>query len=64
MRLLKGFSQPTPPLANSEPASSVLRHDAHICIKPAKRATTRGRLRNVNAARGYPNEDAAIMPQG
>jgi hypothetical protein len=31
-----------------------LRRDAHICVKPEKRATNRGRLRNVNAVRGYP----------
>jgi hypothetical protein len=35
---------------------------AHIRVKPEIKATTRCRLRIVNAASGNPNEDAAIMP--
>jgi hypothetical protein len=64
MPLLKGFPPSTPPFQICGPASSVFRRDAHIRGKPEKRATTRGQLRNINAGRGYPSEDAVIMPQG
>jgi hypothetical protein len=64
MLFVNGFPQATPLFQICGRASSVSRHDAHICVKPENRATTRGQLRNINAARGYPNEDAVIMPQG
>ncbi len=55
-----------------------LRHNSELClrtssgfatacphfIKPEKRATTRGRLRNAQRGPRTPNEDAAIMHSG